>query len=346
MTTESDIENRKQDHIHINIEKDVSSGVSSGFEKIQFIHEALPELNLSEIDLSQRIFGKPLPVPILISSMTGGTEEGFRINLMLSEIAQNFGFAMGVGSQRAAIENPKIQYTFQIRKNAPDILLFSNLGAVQLNYGYTVDHCKRAIEMIGADGIFLHLNPLQEALQPGGDTNFSGLLNKIENVCKLIDAPVIIKEVGWGISEKTALRLIEVGVSGIDVAGAGGTSWSEVEHYRNNDVTQANIAASFRGWGIPTVDSIRFVRHVSPSIPLIASGGLKDGIDIAKSIALGANLGGIAGKFIRAASKSPVELENVANEIIGELRIAMFAVGAKNLVDLQNGKYIHDLESK
>ncbi len=201
------IDQRKADHIKINLEKDVRSALTTGLENYHFLHEALPELDLDQIDTSLSLFGKQLAAPILISSMTGGTADAEVINLRLAEAAQEVKIAMGVGSQRAAIEHPEQAKTFQVRRAAPDILLFANLGAVQLNYGYGIDQCRRAVEMIGADALILHLNPLQEAVQDAGDTNFAGLAKKIEEVCKQIDVPVIAKEVGWGISERTAKRL-------------------------------------------------------------------------------------------------------------------------------------------
>ena len=229
------IEQRKADHIKINLEQDVRSSLTTGLEKYHFVHEALPELNLDDVDTNLTIFKKRLKAPILISSMTGGTEQAGTINRRLAEAAQASGIAMGVGSQRAALEDSSQVGTFQVRKYAPDILLFANLGAVQLNYGYGLDECRRAVDMIAADALCLHLNPLQEAVQPGGDIDFKGLARKIEEVCGKLEVPVIAKEVGWGISERTAKLLANCGVSAIDVAGAGGTSWSQVEMHRATD---------------------------------------------------------------------------------------------------------------
>jgi isopentenyl-diphosphate delta-isomerase len=239
------IDQRKADHIKINLEKDVRSALTTGLEKYHFIHEALPELDLERIETSLSLFGKRLAAPILISSMTGGTEEAGEINQRLAEAAQEVGVAMGVGSQRAALENPKETPTFAIaRKAAPDILLFANLGAVQLNYGYGIDQCRQAVDMIQADALILHLNPLQEAVQDAGDTNFAELSKKIEEICQKLEVPVIAKEVGWGISERTARILADCGVVAIDVAGAGGTSWSQVEMYRAPDEFTARPMSS------------------------------------------------------------------------------------------------------
>ncbi len=293
---------RKSDHIRINLEKKVDSSLITGLERFHFVHEALPEINLEDIDLNLEVFGKKLNSPLLISSMTGGTKKAHQINLNLARSAQEMGVAMGIGSQRAAIENPSLEESFQVRKVAPDILLFANLGAIQLNYGYSVKECQRAVDMIEANALILHLNPLQEAVQPEGDTKFKGLLSKIEKVCKHLPVPVIAKEVGWGISKQTARKLIDAGISAIDVAGAGGTSWSQVEMHREKTERQAKISGMFVDWGIPTAESIQMVKEISSEIILFASGGLRTGIDIAKCIALGATLGGLASPFLKAAN--------------------------------------------
>jgi isopentenyl-diphosphate delta-isomerase len=329
------ISNRKNDHIRINLEEDVRSALTTGLDDFRFIHEALPEINLDDVDLSQVLFGKRPQAPILISSMTGGTEEAARINRTLAEAAQATGVVMGVGSQRAALENERTADTFRVRAYAPDVLLFANLGAVQLNYGYGIDHCRRAVEMIEADALILHLNPLQEAVQPEGDTRFEGLAAQIEAVCRALPVPVIAKEVGWGISERSARLLANAGVAAIDVAGAGGTSWSQVEKYRIQDERLARVASAFRNWGIPTAESIQMVRRASPEMPIFASGGLRGGVDIAKSVALGACLGGMAGLFLKAAVRSLEDTIQTIEEIRREIQICMFAAGAKDLAALQ-----------
>ncbi len=322
---------RKADHIRINLDKDVDSTLTTGLERYHFIHQALPELNLDQVDLSQKLFGRCVRAPILISSMTGGTQEAVNINRRLASAAQEAGIAMGLGSQRAAIEHPEQAGSFQVRKYAPDILLFANLGAIQLNYGYSIDQCRRAVEMVEADALILHFNALQEALQPEGDTRFAGLLEKVEQICRSLPMPVIAKEVGWGFSEKAASQLAAAGVAAIDVAGAGGTSWSQVEMYRSNDSHQANVAAAFRGWGIPTADSICMIRRAAPELTVLASGGLRDGVDIAKCITLGASLGGMAGPFLKAATISEEETHQMVAEIRKEIQVCMFAAGAGSL---------------
>ncbi|MCW5887008.1 MAG: type 2 isopentenyl-diphosphate Delta-isomerase [Anaerolineales bacterium] len=327
---------RKADHIRINLEEDVRSGLTTGLEKYSFLHNALPELNLDEIDLSVEVFGKRLKAPLLISSMTGGTSEAGQINQTLAEAAQEGGIALGLGSQRAAIEDASLEPTFRVRNVAPDVLLFANVGAVQLNYGYGLNHLQRAVDMAEADALMLHLNAVQEAVQPEGDTNFSGLLKKIEIMCKQLPVPVVIKEVGWGISGELAKQLARAGVQAIDVAGAGGTSWSQVEMHRAKDPSQARLAAAFVDWGIPTAESITQVRQAVKTMRIFASGGLRSGVDIAKGIALGAELGGMAGPFLKAAVHSTKAVVQTIAEISRELQVTMFAAGAGDIRSLQS----------
>ncbi len=323
---------RKDDHLRINLEEDVHSGLNSGLEAYRLPHEALPEIALEDVDTRLRLFGKELRLPLLISSMTGGTEAAGRINRRLAQAAAAAGVALGVGSQRAALEDPAVADTFRVaRQVAPQALLFANLGAVQLNYGYGVDECRRAVDMIAADALILHLNPLQEALQPEGDTNFHRLAARIEAVCRALEVPVIVKEVGWGISERSARLLADCGVAAIDVAGAGGTSWSQVEMHRAPDSFRRQLAASFRSWGIPTAESIRNVRRAAPGMLVFASGGLKDGLDVVKSLALGARLGGLAGPFLAAASRSAEAVLERIRLLEAQIRVAMFAAGAADL---------------
>lgn len=332
---------RKSDHIRINLEEDVQSGLTTGLDQYHFQHQALPELNLDEIDLRTIFFGKELKAPLLISSMTGGTSQAKTINRKLAEAAQEMGIAMGLGSQRAAIEDPSLEHTFEIRDIAPDILIFANIGAVQLNYGYGAAECQKAVDMVHADALFLHLNALQEAVQPEGDANFSGLLDQIELVCKTLSVPVIVKEVGWGISGITAEMLIDVGVVAIDVAGAGGTSWSEVEMHRSVNPGQAELAGIFRNWGIPTSESIIQIRKKLEQVPLIASGGLRNGLDAGKCIALGADLCGMASPFLKAAAISTDQTIHTIKDIKRELQVTMFAAGIKNIQTLKKTRLIH-----
>lgn len=331
---------RKADHIRINLEEDVRSGLTNGLERYRFPHRALPELNLEEIELGQELFGRRVRAPLLISSMTGGTPEAAALNRTLAEAAQITGIAMGVGSQRAALEHPELAATYQVRRQAPDILLFANLGAVQLNYGYDVEHCQRAVEMIEADALILHLNALQEAVQPEGDTRFAGLLKRIERVCRQLPVPVIAKEVGWGFSEQDARRLAEVGVAAIDVAGAGGTSWSQVEMHRARTDSQRRLASAFVDWGYPTAEAILNVRRGAPELLIFASGGLRTGVEVAKCLALGARLGGMAGPFLQAANRSLEQTIQVIQDLSQEIRVCMFACGAGDLSALQQVQLI------
>jgi len=331
------IEQRKADHIKINLEENVQfPRLTTGLERYRFLHTAVPELDLAEVDTQVNLLGKTLKSPILISSMTGGTDEALKINRVLAEAAQASGIAMGLGSQRAAIVRPELAYTFEVRDVAPDILLFANVGAVQLNYGFTVEHYRRAVDMVRANALILHFNALQEAVQPEGDGNFKNLLPKIEQLCKVIGVPVIAKEVGWGFNEQDVRRLANAGVSAIDVAGAGGTSWSEVEYHRAPTSFHARIARSFADWGIPTAEGIQYARQGAPWVTVIASGGLRDGIDIAKCIALGASAGGMAGPFLKAAAKSPDAVMELIREIERQIRITMFMAGVPNIPALQN----------
>lgn len=336
MTNPLTIESRKADHIRINLEQNVDfPRLTSGLERFRFLHQALPELNLAEIDSTVTLFNKTLSAPILISSMTGGAEIAHRINRNLAETAQTHNIAMGVGSQRAAVVDPALAYSYRVRDVAPDILLFANVGAVQLNYGFGIDQCRAAVDMIEADALILHFNVLQEAVQPEGDTNFAGLLGRVEQVCKRVGVPVIAKEVGWGFSEKNVRDLANAGAAAIDVAGSGGTSWSEVEYHRAPTAFHARVARSFADWGIPTADAIRYAVQGAPNLPIIASGGLRDGIDIAKCIALGALVGGVAGPFLKAADESVESADQLTRELIAQIRIAMLCSGAANIAELQ-----------
>ena len=327
----SSTSSRKADHIRINLDQNVRSGLTTGLENYRFTHQALPELNLEDVNLGLSLFGKELSAPLFISSMTGGTEKAGSINRNLAAAAQETGIPMGIGSQRAALEDSSLQGTFQVRQFAPDILLFANLGAVQLNYGLSGDDCRRAVDMIEADGLILHLNPLMEAVMPDGDTRFADLLGKIENTCKTLEVPVIVKEVGWGFSNQAAVQLHNAGVKALDIAGAGGTSWTEVEMHRAETDNQRKIASAFVDWGIPTSESIQIVHKAVPDLPIFASGGLRNGVDISKCLALGAVMGGIAGTFLKAAVNSPQAVIDEINRVKKEIQISMFAAGAGDL---------------
>lgn len=331
---------RKKEHLEICLDTETVTGPSgTGLSRYRFVHNALPELDIDEIDVSTVFLGKRLQAPILISSMTGGFDLARKVNRNLAAAAQALGLAMGVGSQRVAIEEPSAAASFQVRDVAPDILLFGNLGAVQLNYGYTVEHCRRAVSMIGADALILHLNVLQEAVQPEGNRNFKGLEQKIGAVCRALEVPVAVKEVGNGISADAARRLQRVGVRAIDVAGHGGTSWSAVEAQRA--VKQGNRPdRAFADWGIPTEEALVSVRQALPDTPLIASGGIRTGVDIAKSIALGADLAAFGQPLLAAALESSAKVIDFIGGIIHELKVSMLCVGAGNLAALRKAPLV------
>ncbi len=339
VTEASATESRKLDHILINLEQDVQfPRLTTGLERYHFLHQALPELNLNDIDTTVTVFGKRLRSPILISSMTGGTDMARAINRNLAQAAQQHGIAMGLGSQRAAIEDDALASSYAVRELAPDIPLFANVGAIQLNYGYGLEQCRRAVDMVDADALILHFNVLQEAVQAEGDIDFAGLLGKVEAVCAGIDAPVIAKEVGWGFSRQAARALADAGVAAIDVAGAGGTSWSEVEYHRAPSDFHARVARSFADWGIPTATAIQYARSAAPELPVFASGGLRDGIDIAKCIALGADLAGLASPFLQAASQSAEAVHELIRVLKAQLRVAMLCAASADIAALRQAE--------
>lgn len=328
MTVET--RDRKAEHIRLALEARMQVG-GNYFETFTFEHNALPEIDLAEVDTSVDFLGKRLAAPLLISSMTGGTGSAETINRNLALAAEQTRIALGLGSQRKALEDPASARSFAVREQAPTIPLLANLGAVQLNYGYGLDECRQVVEMIGADALIFHLNPLQEAIQPEGDGNFGSLLPKIAEVVAGLDVPVIAKEIGCGISADVARRLARVGVRIVDTAGVGGTSWARIEAARANDVPLGEL---FADWGIPTPESIRQLRDV-PEIQIIASGGVRNGIDAAKALALGADLVGMAYPFLEPATESAAAVEARIARILQELRICMFCVGCRTVEDLR-----------
>jgi isopentenyl-diphosphate delta-isomerase len=341
----SHTQSRKADHIRICLEEDVQCHqITNGLERYRFTHCCLPELDRNDIDISTTFLGKQLLAPLLISSMTGGTEQASMINRRLAQVAQQYKLAMGVGSQRVAVEKPEVADTFAVRKYAPDILLFANLGAVQLNYTYGLDECLRVIDILEADALILHLNPLQEFIQPRGDTNFRGLLDKIDKLCSKLPVPVIGKEVGNGISAAMAEKLMAVGVQAIDVAGAGGTSWAKVEGERAENPLQRRLGTTFADWGLPTAECITSIRAIAPDVPLIASGGLRHGLDLAMAIALGANIAGLAMPFLQAAAVSEVAVQDLAEVLIAEMTTVLFCTGNATLEQLQHSGSLQLIE--
>jgi len=328
---------RKADHIRICLEEDVQCHqTTNGLERYRFTHCCLPEVDYNDINISTTFLGKHLGAPLLISSMTGGTEQAGMINQRLAQVAQHYKIAMGVGSQRVAVEKPQVADTFAVRKYAPDVLLFANLGAVQLNYKYGLDECLRVVDILEADALILHLNPLQECIQPKGDTNFGGLLDKISKICSQLQVPVIAKEVGNGIGAAMAEKLIAAGVTAIDVAGAGGTSWAKVESERAENALQRRLGRTFADWGLPTAECITSIRAIAPNIPLIASGGLRHGLDVAVAIALGADIAGLAMPFLQAAAVSEAAVYELAEVLVAEIATVLFCTGNTTLYQLKH----------
>ena len=331
----SKTQKRKKEHLELCLEDEVVAYPhGTGLDNYTFVHNALPELDIADIDLESTFLGKGLKAPLLISSMTGGFDLAQKVNRNLAGAAQHLGVALGLGSQRVALEEPRAVRSFQVRDVAPDILLLSNLGAVQLNYGYGIEQCRQAVRMIQADGLVLHLNVLQEAVQPEGNRNFRGLAEKIGEICTQLEVPVVVKEVGSGISADVAMRLRGAGVRAIDVAGSGGTSWYAVEAKRAAQKGQS-ADDTFATWGIPTDEALVVVRDAVPELELVASGGIRSGLDVAKAIALGANIVGIGQPLLNPALESSDRVVEFLSQIIREIKIAMLCVGAANLRGLR-----------
>jgi isopentenyl-diphosphate delta-isomerase len=326
-------EKRKAEHIRICLEQKAQARkATAGFEDIQLIHRSLPEVDRQKISLSTFFLGKKFSAPLIVGAMTGGTEEATKINASIAEAVEKLGLGMGVGSQRAAIEDQKLEKTYAVaRKKAPSAFLIANIGGVQLVHGYGLKEVKKVVEMIDADAVAVHLNALQEAVQPEGQTNFKGVLAKIGEIAGELDKPVIVKETGCGISAEDAKALEAAGVKAIDVGGVGGTSFAAVEYYRSKN--QNNMGEIFWDWGIPTAVSLIETTQ-SVKIPVIASGGVRSGLDIAKSLALNASLASISQPMLETAVKGTKETEELLSCLMDELRNAMFLVGAENLESL------------
>lgn len=327
----------KHRHIDVCLTGAIEYQRTAGFERFDFVNEALPELSLADLDLSSTLAGKPLRVPLMIAPMTGGTARGEAINRQLAAVAERFGLAFGVGSQRMALESPERAAYFRVRDVAPTIPVFANLGAGQLARGWGAGEARRALAMVEADALFVHFNALQEAVQ-GGDRDFRDVVRRLAQLCRDLAAdgiPVYAREVGFGISGATARRLIDCGVAGIDCAGAGGTSWAKVEAYCARTERARELGLRFGEWGIPTSESIAEIRSTAPTVPLIASGGLRSGVDLAKALALGADVGAMARPFLLAAHADGQAVERLVKHVLEELRICMFATGSANLAGLR-----------
>jgi len=338
------IKQRKKEGIVIPLTRNVQAKESSTYlEYVKLIHNALPEIDFDAVETSQKFLGHNFKAPIIIDSMTGGTPEATKINSRLSLAAEKFGLGMGLGSQRAGLLSSELAETYSVaRSNAPSAFLVANIGGAQLSKGLKIKDIKNMIQMIEADALVVHLNPLQELIQPEGEPKYKGVLSKIKEICSNFDIPIIVKEVGAGISMDVAKRLQSAGVSAINVAGSGGTSWAGVEKLRAetaHDSNKINLGELFWDWGIPTAVSLIEVRK-SVKIPVIASGGIRNGLEIAKCVALGANMCGMAFPFLRHASKSLESLYEFTNRTLIELRSAMFLVGSKNINQLRKTRFM------
>jgi isopentenyl-diphosphate delta-isomerase len=338
----SDLSRRKDDHLDIVLDPAKAvSRVAAGWSAVQFEHCALPELDLASIDLRASLLGIGLRAPLLISSMTGGAYRAVAINRHLAEAAEALGIAMGVGSQRVSLQTGNNQgLTRELRRIAPSIALLANIGAAQLLEPDGLDLAHRAVDTLEANGLIIHLNPLQEAVQPEGDRNWRGVLAGITRAAASLGVPIIVKEVGAGLSAPVATALVEAGVQVIDVAGAGGTSWAAVEGERAISAADRAVAMAFADWGIPTASCVQAVRRALPNVPLIASGGVRDGVDAAKAIRLGADLVGQAASILRDATVSTEAVVEHFEVIIRQLRIACFCTGSANLAALRQARLL------
>jgi len=336
----SKIKKRKKDHLKIALSS-VSQAGDPGFSRYRFIHNALPEIDFNEIDTSTLFLGKKVDFPFFISCMTGGIADGERINKNLAKAAQKYNIAMGVGSQRIAIEHPELRKLFNVRAYAKDVPVIANVGLVQLNYGFGLAELQKCVDMVEANALALHVNPIQEVIQPEGDRNFEDLLPKLEKLVKKLSVPVIVKEVGFGLSEDVVRRLNNVGVRIFDTAGWGGTNWAIIEGLRGK--ADRALGELFSGWGIPTTDSIIAAAKVKEekkddSFVILGSGGVRTGVDIAKCIALGSDLAGLAAPFAEVALISDEKVGILIERLSAELKIAMFGIGARNILELKNKK--------
>ncbi|MFH2112180.1 MAG: type 2 isopentenyl-diphosphate Delta-isomerase [Candidatus Bathyarchaeota archaeon] len=335
----SGIETRKMRHIRVSLEEDVEGDIGTGLQDVRLIHRALPEIDLDDVSTGATLFGKKLKAPLIISAITGGTEEAKKINETLARVAEEKSVGIGVGSQRIAVEQPETEHTFRVvRDLAPTTFVMGNMGCPQLSLGWGVDEARRCVEMVDADALALHMNPLQEAVQLGGDTNYHGILNKVEEITKALPVPVVMKETGCGVSYEDAVRMEAAGVKGVEVSGVGGTSWSAVEYHIAREAGKKNqeyLGRALWNWGIPTAVSVAETSSRT-GLTIIASGGIRTGAEIAKSISLGADAAGIAKPFLEKAVEGYDALSQHVDHIIQELKVVMFLVGARNLEELKH----------
>jgi len=338
---------RKVEHIRV-IEADPDTDRSRAyFDRLHLRHRALPQRALSQIDPSVELLGKRLSFPLLISSMTGGDHELVaRINRNLAVAAEATGVAMGVGSQRVMFTQPAARTSFDLRQYAPTALLMGNIGAVQLNYGFAIEQCLAAVTCLQADALYLHLNPLQEAVQPEGDTDFSGLDQRIAAVVQQLPVPVILKEVGAGMAPEDIELGLAAGVTCFDLAGCGGTSWSRIEHHRQPESSDTDLGLRFQDWGIPTPLALKLARPYMGKAVFIASGGVRTGIDMVKSVILGGSLCGMAAPFLKPAMESPEQVVRVIERLRREFVTAMFLLGVSSMSELRlnDALWLQELE--
>ncbi|MFW9922317.1 MAG: type 2 isopentenyl-diphosphate Delta-isomerase [Candidatus Thorarchaeota archaeon] len=332
---------RKDEHLEIACDSElkIEMNCSNGFEDIIFIHKALPEMNFTEISTTTEFLGTFFDYPIFISSITGGTPLALEINKKLAQAAEELKIGIGVGSQRSALLDPSTIASFKIiREHAPNAFIAANIGAVQLNNDITFNDIEKAIDMISADALTLHLNPLQEIIQPEGNKNFENIVQKISDLAQNLDCPIIVKEVGSGFSLEDGMLLVEAGVKAIEIAGAGGTSWAKIEAIRalrENKISSSKLGELFSDWGIPTAASTIEISALKNKIDIISSGGIRNGLEGAKAIALGAKLFGMALPVVRIAKDDTVrQLIEFLNQIIQEFKTTMFLVGAKSISEL------------
>jgi isopentenyl-diphosphate delta-isomerase len=332
------IEKRKQRHIRLSLEENVQADIGTGFEDVRLIHRALPEIDLADVETGTELFGRRLSSPLIISAITGGTEYAKELNETLATAAEEHGIGIGVGSQRIAIENPSVENTFSVvREKAPTSLVLGNIGCPQLSLGWGVDEARRSVEMVQADALAIHMNPLQEAVQVDGDTNYSGVIEKVREVVEGVDVPVVMKETGCGIAHEEAEKLEKAGVEGLELSGTGGTSWAAVEYHiakEEGKRDQEHLGEAMWNWGIPTAVSLVETSQ-STGLKIIASGGMRTGVEMAKAIAIGAEAVGIARPFLEKAVEGPEALKMHIENILLEFRTAMFLVGARNVTELK-----------
>jgi isopentenyl-diphosphate delta-isomerase len=324
-----DVPGRKRSHLQACLGEEVAyQRVTTGLERYELPYTALPETDLAAIDTSTEFLGKPLAAPVLIGAMTGGAELAGVINHNLAAAAAELGLGMMLGSQRVMLERPAARESFQVRDEAPGILLIGNLGAAQLNKGYGPAELSAAVEEVGADALALHTNPLQEACQPGGDTDFRGLAARIRELTGRCEFPLMLKEVGHGLSGAVAHSVARSGLAALDVAGAGGTSWARVEQL----VARGRVVSpELAEWGIPTARALTEVAAAVPGMPLVASGGIRSGLDAAKAIGLGASVVAVAHPLLAPAADSAERVIEWLSRFVGELRVAMHCSGARDL---------------